>query len=134
MFNTFSYLFAVFLEAKTVSKYKIAVFIFRTNFCFTQEYFLKKFDQAQEYVTCRYLWFLFPLVLSLSSRKKSSNDTFFHSKCENFIILNKKIVIWWLFDDYLQAWLLESERTRAREKRNHKFCSLVPRLQFLLTE
>ena len=52
MFNTFSYLFAVFLEAKTVSKYKIAVFIFRTNFCFTQEYFLKKFDQAQEYVTC----------------------------------------------------------------------------------
>ena len=77
--------------------------------------------------------FFFSLALNLllsGCHKKSSNDNSSHSKwvlreqwigfSENFIVLNKKRF-------YLKTfwWRLESQRSRAREKRNHKFLALL---------
>ena len=75
-----------------------------------------------------FLWLSFSCYQVVTN--KSSNDTFFHSKwrlrtkwrrfSENFIVLNKKschLTTFWR--------RLESKRTRARGKRNHKFHASV---------
>ena len=82
MFNTFSYLFAVciFGSKNSEQKYKIAIFIFRTNFCFTQEYSLKNLTKP------RNTWYVFVVPFSSrslalkSSWKSHQMIPFFRSK------------------------------------------------------